>query len=393
MLRIQGLTKRFKAGKSVVDAVQEVSFEVAAGEVVTLLGPSGCGKTTVLRCIAGLERPDAGEIEIDGAPAYSRSSRANVPPHQRSVAMVFQTYALWPHMTVFENVAYPLRVGRPRTPRRQVPDLVEQSLARLRITELADRSVSTLSGGQQQRVALARALVRQPKLLLLDEPLSNLDAKLREEMRLELKELFTSTGVSVLHVTHDLVEGLMLADRMVVMEAGTVAQVGIPQEVYAYPRSQFVADFMGASNLLPGTVVNFSGNSVTVDVGMGSITCSPVSGSFARGDSVVVAARPEGLSLGTEQQHPEGITLSCVVEHSGFLGTAVEYRVWTESCRLVARMPSSAPTFQPGEASMIHLSPAACVVLPAPASQVEPTSSTTPEKAAPEAQPHQDQDG
>src|SRR5689334_13690347 len=223
-----------------VPAVRGVSFTVIHGEQLTLLGPSGCGKTTTLRAIAGLEKPVAGEIRIDGTPIYSAARNINVPAEKRGLSMVFQSYAIWPHMSVFDNVAYGLRVRREEA--GAIRDKVMQALA--------DRRASQLSGGQQQRVALARAFVFQPSVLLFDEPLSNLDAKLRADMRIELRELQHRLGITSIYVTHDLEEALAMSDHIVVMRSGQIEQAGTPGEIYNLPRTAFVADFVGSSNLI-----------------------------------------------------------------------------------------------------------------------------------------------
>ena len=300
MLRIRGLTKNYKTNSGDVQAVKEVDLDVGVGEIVTLLGPSGCGKTTMLRCVAGLEQPDSGEIEIDGQCVFSRPLRTSVPTHRRPIAIVFQSYAIWPHMNVFENVAYPLRVSRARFTKAEVQDRVMDALDTVRIPDLAGRSATTLSGGQQQRVALARALVREPKLLLLDEPLSNLDARLREEMRLELKELFDRTGISALYVTHDHLEALVLSDRIVVMNAGAVAQQGTPRELFAQPKDEFVADFLGAGNLLPAVVQEVAAGSVRLDVGFTTLRCPAVAG-VAAGAEGAGGATARGASAEPDQ--------------------------------------------------------------------------------------------
>jgi ABC-type Fe3+/spermidine/putrescine transport system ATPase subunit len=233
-----------------VPAVRGVSFDVAPGEQLTLLGPSGCGKTTTLRAIAGLEQPSAGEIRIGGAAVYSSASRVNIPAEKRGLSMVFQSYAIWPHMTVFENVAYGLRVRRES--KDEIAAKVDRALDMVQMRAYAQRGASQLSGGQQQRVALARAFVFQPSVLLFDEPLSNLDAKLRADMRIELRELQHRLGITSVYVTHDLEEALAMSDRIVVMRDGLIAQVGSPSDIYNLPRNAFVADFVGSANLIRG---------------------------------------------------------------------------------------------------------------------------------------------
>src|SRR5499427_7126337 len=231
-----------------VTAVRGVTFSVGAGEHLTLLGPSGCGKTTTLRAIAGLEQPESGEIRIDGAVVFGKG--VHVAAERRGLSMVFQSYAVWPHMTVFDNVAYGLRVRR--TPEAEVGQRVRAALDLVKLGDLGARSAARLSGGQQQRVALARAFVFSPSVLLFDEPLSNLDAKLRAEMRIELKELQRRLGITSVYVTHDLEEALAISDRIVVMKDGVIEQIGTPAEIYDRPRNAFVADFVGSANLIRG---------------------------------------------------------------------------------------------------------------------------------------------
>ena len=231
-----------------ITAVRGVTFSVGAGEHLTLLGPSGCGKTTTLRAIAGLEQPESGEIRIDGAVVFGKG--IHVAAERRGLSMVFQSYAIWPHMTVFDNVAYGLRVRR--TPEAEVGQRVRSALDLVKLGDLGTRSASRLSGGQQQRVALARAFVFSPAVLLFDEPLSNLDAKLRAEMRIELKELQRRLGITSVYVTHDLEEALAISDRIVVMRDGIIEQIGTSAEIYDLPRNRFVADFVGSANLIRG---------------------------------------------------------------------------------------------------------------------------------------------
>lgn len=233
-----------------VVAVHDVSFAVQPGEQLTLLGPSGCGKTTTLRALAGLERPSSGTIRIGGRVVYSSAQHIDIPAEKRGLSMVFQSYAIWPHMTVFDNVAYGLRVRK--RPRAEIEVRVRESLDLVQMGAYAARRASQLSGGQQQRVALARAVAFSPPVLLFDEPLSNLDAKLRSDMRIELRELQHRLGVTSVYVTHDLEEALAMSDRIVVMRDGVIEQAGTPTEIYARPRNAFVADFVGSSNLVSG---------------------------------------------------------------------------------------------------------------------------------------------
>jgi iron(III) transport system ATP-binding protein len=316
MLAVSGLRKTYSgekqrrrraAGLSAVAAVDDVSFEVAPGELFTLLGPSGCGKTTTLRSVAGLERPDGGTISVGGRMLYDAGRRVNVPANGRRLGMVFQSYAIWPHLSVFANVAFPLQV----LPRRERPGKqgIEQRVARvLEATELghlADRPATKLSGGQQQRLALARALVVEPKLVLLDEPLSNLDAKLRESMRFELKRLQRELGLTAVYVTHDQSEALAMSSRIAVMQAGRIVQVGKPRDVYEHPNCAFVADFIGVTNFIAGTVAATDGARCRVQTVDGDLWVDggpPV----AVGATVTLSIRPEAIGLRTNPVGPAG---------------------------------------------------------------------------------------
>src|SRR5262245_37148814 len=252
MIRVEGLTKTFRANKDVVTSVVGIDFKVPAGEMVTLLGPSGCGKTTTLRCVAGLEKPDEGRITIGERAVVNVAARVFVPPHQRNLGMVFQSYAIWPHMTVLENVAYALEGKRmSRAERRR---LAMEALATVKLADLADRPAPRLSGGQQQRVAIARAIVGKPQVLLFDEPLSNLDAKLRVEMRSELRRIQRQIGLSSIYVTHDQAEALAVSDWIMVMKDGRIVERGRPLDIYRYPRHVFTAQFLGTTNLIAGIV-------------------------------------------------------------------------------------------------------------------------------------------
>lgn len=251
-ITLRQVTKKF----GLVRAVDDVSLDIADGEVVCLLGPSGCGKTTTLRMIAGFERPTSGEIAIGNR--IVSSARHAIPPEHRNLGMVFQNYAVWPHMTVYENVRYPLKLRRLN--RSLVKAKVMETIALVGLAGLEKRYPEQLSGGQQQRVALARALVAEPKALLLDEPLSNLDAKLRERMRFEIMDLHRRMRMTIVYVTHDQAEAMVLADRVVVMDQGRVAQIGTPWQIYREPRSPFVADFIGLANLIPAKLVEMTAN-------------------------------------------------------------------------------------------------------------------------------------
>src|SRR5215471_2032079 len=277
-------------------AVDEVSFDVEDGEFLVLLGPSGCGKTTSLRMIAGLEEPDAGEIWLGSRMVSSAEKNLFVPTEKRNIGMVFQSYAIWPHMTVFDNVAYPLRVRR--TPKNVIRERVAATLQLIGLEGLESRPATMLSGGQQQRVALARAIVFEPRILLLDEPLSNLDAKLRVQMRTELKHLQQATGITSIFVTHDQAESMALADRIIVMNRGRIEQVGTPADIYERPRSRFVSEFVGSINLLHGVVSYVEDSHVTLRCGEHEVRGLVASDlRLARGDAATATMRPEKLSI------------------------------------------------------------------------------------------------
>ena len=255
MLTVRGLTKTYVTADGGFQALKGIDFDVPQGGFYTLLGESGCGKSTTLRCVAGLEEPDGGSISIGGEVVADPERGVQVPAFERDIGLVFQSYAIWPHMDVFANVAYPLRVRRPRVAAADIKARVMEALRLVGMEDYANRQATKLSGGQQQRVAFARALVRRPKLLLLDEPLSNLDAKLREQMRFELQELIARTGVTTLYVTHDQSEALAMSDTVAVMAGGRIVQSGAPRDVYGRPDNRTVANFLGSANFLRGKVV------------------------------------------------------------------------------------------------------------------------------------------
>jgi len=303
VIEIRSLAKTFsdRRGEQVA-AVNKVSFQVEEGRFYTLLGPSGCGKTTTLRCIAGLEKPDEGEIEVAGEIVFSRGNF--VPAYRRPIGMVFQSYAIWPHLTVFENVAFPLRVGKQRFSSAEVKSKVEKALEQVELGSVGDRMATQLSGGQQQRLALARALVREPKVLLLDEPLSNLDAKLRERMRVELRELQRRLRITTLYVTHDQIEALSMSNVIAIMNRGEIVQEGSPREIYLQPHSEFVAQFIGSTNQFSGKLRAFAGEGCAcVETPMGELLCT-LSGELAPGSDVVIMVRPENIIL-HEARPPE----------------------------------------------------------------------------------------
>jgi iron(III) transport system ATP-binding protein len=337
MLDIEHLTRVFRGTRgSAADhvAVDDLSLTVREGELFTILGPSGCGKTTTLRCVAGLETPTEGAISINGRPLFSSSAGVNVAPNRRMLGMVFQSYAIWPHMNVFDNVAFPLRLGprRKRPDRATVKERVERVLEVVQLGELAGRQATALSGGQQQRLALARALVMQPPVLLLDEPLSNLDAKLRETMRVELKRLQRDLGITTVYVTHDQVEALSISSRIAVMNNGVVEQVDRPRVIYENPASRFVADFIGTTNLISGSVIDRAPDGKCVVRTALGLVCGNAPDDVDPGTDVTLSIRPEHIKLwegGDAHQArdgQEGTGVGEVVERS-FQGEAVEHLV------------------------------------------------------------------
>lgn len=295
VLEVEQVVKRFGG----VKAVNEVSLTIRQGEIFTLLGPSGCGKTTTLRLIAGLDHPDGGRIFLRGRTIADAARGKFLPPNKRNMGMVFQSYAIWPHKTVYENVAYPLRARR--VPRKTMQERVGRVLDLVGLAELANRRGPDLSGGQQQRVALARALVYEPDILLLDEPFSNLDAKLREQIRVQMKALLREIQISVVFVTHDQAEALSLSDRIALMNQGSVVQTGNPLDLYNKPATAFVRDFFGRISLLPGTVGERAGESVAIELTgvQGPTVRVPGldSARFAKGASVIVSIRPEDIDV------------------------------------------------------------------------------------------------
>ena len=292
-LLIEDLVKQFTTGKAAVDGV---SFDVPAGEIVVLLGPSGCGKTTTLRCVAGLEHPTSGRISIGGRIVSEPERGVLISPRERDIGMVFQSYAVWPHMTVRQNVAYPLK--HRRNGGGDIKARVDDTLALVGLEDYAERPVTQLSGGQMQRVALARSLVYRPQLILLDEPLSNLDAKLRVRLRDELRRILKQTGMTGLYVTHDQSEAVVLGDRIGVMREGKLLQMAPPAEIYNRPADPFVANFTGASNVLLGKVLSRSGERAIIDLGAAGRIDAWTPQPLSAGDRARVALRAENVRLG-----------------------------------------------------------------------------------------------
>ncbi len=325
MLIVKDLYKTFTLEKGEVRAVQAVSFEVKKGEFFALLGPSGSGKSTCLRCVAGLERPDQGEISIGGKLVFSKKENISVPTHERALGMVFQSYAIWPHMTVGQNVAFPLERRKKDFSRKQRREAVVEALEMVQLQGFESRPAPQLSGGQQQRVALARALATKPKLLLLDEPLSNLDAKLREDMRHEIRELTRSLNITTFYVTHDQVEALSMADKVGIIIGGMLIEMGPPMEIYKTPKTKVVAGFIGTTNMLDGVVIEGKQPRGKVKTEIGVLDCIIPAG-LEDGAKVEVMVRPEAVACYHQPQDLPNI-FEGVVEEALFLGTVITARI------------------------------------------------------------------
>jgi ABC-type Fe3+/spermidine/putrescine transport system ATPase subunit len=347
-IEVSGLTVRYNE----VVAVDGISFAIQPGELVTLLGPSGCGKTTTLRAVAGLEDPTEGTIRLGGETVYSSAQRRNVPSEKRGLSMVFQSYAIWPHMTVFDNVAYGLNVRK--LPRAEVAESVRRVLDMVQMTRFSDRPASRLSGGQQQRVAVARAIAFSPTVLLFDEPLSNLDAKLRTEMRVELRELQRRLDITSLYVTHDQEEALAISDRVIVMNHGRIEQIGSSETIYNRPGSLFVADFVGAANLIKGKVTP---DGVFETVGGLRLKVAEA----GTGAETTLALRSAYIMLQREPE-PGANVAQGIIHRRMFHGDFIQYVVdWPAGQLLVRRPPTE--MIAEGTVVKISFSPQHCILL------------------------------
>ena len=351
-IEVAGLTVRYND----VVAVDNIDFTIQPGELVTLLGPSGCGKTTTLRAIAGLEDPSTGTIRLGDETVYSSALRRNVPSEKRGLSMVFQSYAIWPHMTVSENVAYGLKVRK--LPRAEVEQNVRRVLDLVQMTRFADRPASRLSGGQQQRIAVARAIAFSPTVLLFDEPLSNLDAKLRTEMRVELRELQRRLDITSVYVTHDQEEALAISDRVIVMNQGRIEQIGSPETIYNRPESVFVADFVGAANLIPGQVKETKDGISTFETVGGLLL--KASGS-ANGSETILALRSAYISL-QAKPGPAANVAQGKIHRRMFHGDFIQYVVDWPAGQLIVRRPPT-EMIEEGAAVCIAFAPDHCVLL------------------------------
>jgi iron(III) transport system ATP-binding protein len=355
-IQVQNLVRTFGEQR----ALDRVSFSVEHGELFTLLGPSGCGKSTTLMSIAGFQQPEEGRIVVADDVFFDAGKRVNVAAERRNLGIVFQSYAVWPHMTVFENLAFPLKVRKLK--RRQIRDRVLEVLDLVEMRPYAERYPHQLSGGQQQRVALARALVYSPSVLLLDEPFSNLDAKLRERARAWVKELQKTLGLTTIFVTHDQDEALSMSDRVVVMNAGEVQQIGTPEDVYRAPSNRFVAEFVGRVNLIAGVVASTDGGSVLVDVdGSHRLAVAAADAKRLPKDEVTVAVRPEALTLlPAGDGSVDGTnTWEASVHAVAFLGDHYEYELDVGAVHLTVQSARRVA----GDRIKVHIPPDACSVV------------------------------
>jgi iron(III) transport system ATP-binding protein len=363
MLNIQSLnTVYVDSHGAKVAGIENVSFEVPEGKLFTLLGPSGCGKSTTLRSIAGLEKPDGGRITANGVTVFSASDRIFVPPNKRQFGMVFQSYAIWPHMSVFRNCSFPLDVGSKKLTKRQIEDKVMRALSAVGLDHVADRDATRMSGGQQQRLALARAIVMEPKLLLLDEPLSNLDAKLRDKMRFELKRLQRELNITTIYVTHDQEEALAMSYEIAIMKDGHVVQKARPREIYEQPANRFVADFIGATSFVEGLVQEHDGDAIVVDTSIGKLQVANGYG-LRSGAKVVVSLRPENLAVSeSEPDVAHGNVFAGTVYSKVFLGETLDFEIKVGDQILLARVHPShrAPV---GSKIWFTVDPTRCIAL------------------------------
>lgn len=365
MIKIKGLNKTYHTDQGDVHAVRDLEFEVEKGSFFTLLGPSGSGKTTTLRCIAGLESPDSGEIHIDGQLVAFPERGISVPPHKRNIGMVFQSYAIWPHMDVFGNVAFPLKACKEKISRKEIREKVRKALVLVRLEGLEKRPAPQLSGGQQQRLALARALVNEPQLLLLDEPLSNLDAKLREEMRIEIKEVVKKFNITTFYVTHDQIEALAMSDTLSIMNNGRLIQTDSPAVIYRKPKNKFVASFIGTSNQFEGSVEDRPDGrgSVNIRTTLGTIRCRLSEGvNMSELSTVIVHVRPEDIRLFHERPPDQENVFEGKIATKLFLGDSLDCRVLVSDTLVRLKLDNTAQVSEEDRV-FIQLSPESCLAI------------------------------
>jgi iron(III) transport system ATP-binding protein len=374
MIKVTDLSKRFVTDRGDVKAVVGINFEAQKGAFFTLLGPSGCGKSTTLRCVAGLEKPEEGEIAIADRVIFSSSKGVSVPPDKRDAGMVFQSYAIWPHMKVYDNVAFPLQVKSKGLNSSQIREKVRRVLEMVQLQGFEDRPATQLSGGQQQRVAMARALLQEPSVLLMDEPLSNLDAKLREQMRVEVRDLVQRLNLTTLYVTHDQMEAFAMSTSIAVMHEGKILQIGTPWEIYTQPVNRFVADFVGLANFFEGKVLEKAGAGGTspVETPVGTLSCQ-VPDAVGSGDTVIMTARPEVVEIVKEKPAGDTGFMEGEVERLVFLGEYADARVKVGDRTWRARL---GPFFQvkEGEKVYIKVTGDTCSVMPGDAFMDKPVS-------------------
>ncbi|MGZ3613692.1 MAG: ABC transporter ATP-binding protein [Thermodesulfobacteriota bacterium] len=358
-IRIKNLNKNYFSQSKTIPALSNVDLTIPANQIFTLLGPSGCGKTTLLRCIVGLEIPDSGEIAIGDKVVWSKDREIFIPPEKRGLSMVFQTYAIWPHMNVFDNVAYPLQLRN--QPKEEIKRKVENTLRFVQLEGFENRPATKLSGGQQQRVALARALAPEPKVILFDEPLSNLDAKLREETRKELRSFLTNLKITAVYVTHDRIEALSLSDSIAVMKEGRIVEIGTPKEIYFGSKQRFVADFVGRTNLIEGKVVSIENNTTFTHTAIGIIACRTQNAPPV-GSMITLSIRPESTRV-IEGGSIEGQnTFRGKVESLLFTGDAYEGVIKVGETSLITRIEVDA-NIKEGDEVGLHIYPGKCSVL------------------------------
>lgn len=365
MLNVTALNTEYRGQNgAIVKAAQDVTFNVAEGKFFTLLGPSGCGKTTTLRSIAGLEKPVSGDIIVADRIVYSSKRGIFLPPNERNFGMVFQSYAIWPHMNVFRNVSFPLEVRKKKPPQSEIRDRVMRVLSAVALDHLAEREATKLSGGQQQRLALARALVMEPKLLLLDEPLSNLDAKLREKMRFELKRMQDTFKLTTIYVTHDQSEALALSDEVAVMNEGRIVQMATPRDIYERPRTKFVADFIGTTNFLDGIVLGREAAddywNVRTSIGVLKVKSDRA---LQENSDISISVRPEDVHL-SETAPTDSTTneVTGVVDQAVFLGEYMDLKVKLGEYEMLARAHPTLRAFSGGKIHL-RLDPDKCVAV------------------------------
>jgi len=362
---LRNISKSFTTARGVIRAVQDVTLEIERGEFFSLLGPSGCGKTTTIRCVAGLEHPDEGDIMLGDQVVFSRTRNQMLPVHQRKIGMVFQSYAIWPHMDVFENVAFPLKYGMKKRPAEgEIKRMVSSVLTLVQLDDFGSRPATQLSGGQQQRVALARALVRNPEVVLLDEPLSNLDAKLRIETRLELRQLLKKAGATAVYVTHDQAEAFAVSDRIGVMLDGRLVQVGTPREIYLRPGERFIADFVGRINFLEGEAVAREDETGRkgVRTSIGFIEC-PGLGEVSEGQKVRLGIRAESIKLSRRVEEKGVNSFQATVKTAVFLGEYIDCEVTIRDQVFSVKVPPELEVSVGSQVS-VQLPPHSWVILP-----------------------------